>query len=112
MLLIEAAAKQMERGPRHMPRATRRGHAPGSSRRAGYGELVDAAALLPVPASESVTLKQPKDFTLIGTPAKRLDAPEKVDGRPKFAIDTQVPGMKIAAIAISPVFGGKAEIRQ
>jgi isoquinoline 1-oxidoreductase beta subunit len=78
-----------------------------SSRRLGYGELADAAARLPVPARESVTLKEPKDFILIGTPAKRLDTPQKVDGRAEFGIDTRLPEMKIAAIAISPVFGGK-----
>src|SRR5207245_10946950 len=49
----------------------------------------------------------PKDFTLIGTPAKRLDTPDKVNGHAEFGIDTKQPGMKVAAIAISPVFGGK-----
>jgi isoquinoline 1-oxidoreductase beta subunit len=80
---------------------------PASSRRLGYGELADAAGALPVPARDSVRLKDPKDFTLIGTPAKRLDTPDKVNGRAQFGIDTRLPGMKIAAIAISPVFGGK-----
>jgi isoquinoline 1-oxidoreductase subunit beta len=77
------------------------------SRHLGYGELADAAAALPVPAPDSVALKDPKDFRLIGTPAKRLDTPHKVDGRAEFGIDTKLPGMRIAAIAISPVFGGK-----
>jgi isoquinoline 1-oxidoreductase beta subunit len=78
-----------------------------SARRLRYGELTDAAADLPVPAPDSVALKDPKDFTLIGTPAKRLDAPDKVNGRAGFGIDVRLPKMKIAAIAISPVFGGK-----
>ena len=77
------------------------------SRHLRYGELADAAAALPVPAPDSVQLKDPKDFRLIGTPAKRLDTPHKVDGRAEFGIDTKLPGMRIAAIAISPVFGGK-----
>jgi Aerobic-type carbon monoxide dehydrogenase, large subunit CoxL/CutL homologs len=71
----------------------------------GYGELAAKAAGLPVP--EKVALKDPKDFTLIGTPAKRLDTPAKVNGTAMFGIDTRLPGMKIAAVAISPVFGGK-----
>ena len=106
-LLIEAAARQWGIDPGTC-RAEHGAvlHA-ASSRRLGYGELAVAAAALPVPARDSVTLKQLKDFTLIGTPAKRLDAPDKVDGRAKFGIDTRLPGMKIAAIAISPVFGGK-----
>src|SRR3546814_20144612 len=48
----------------------------------------------------------PKDFTIIGQPAKRLDAPGKVNGTAEFGIDVKLPGMKIAAIAISPVLGG------
>jgi len=78
-----------------------------SGRRLPYGELVDAAAKLPVPTTDSVVLKDPKDFTLIGTSAKRLDTPDKVNGRAQFGIDVRVPDMKIAAIAISPVFGGR-----
>jgi len=78
-----------------------------SSRRLGYGELVDAAAALPVPAPGSVALKDAKDFTLVGTPAKRLDTPDKINGRAEYGIDVRLPGMGIAAIAISPVFGGK-----
>jgi isoquinoline 1-oxidoreductase subunit beta len=77
------------------------------ARHLGYGELADAAAALPVPAPDSIALKDPKDFTLIGTPAKRLDTPDKINGRAEYGIDTRLPGMGIAAIAISPVFGGK-----
>jgi isoquinoline 1-oxidoreductase beta subunit len=44
---------------------------------------------------------------LIGTRANRLDAPDKVDGRTEFGIDVRLPGLKVAAIAISPVLGGK-----
>jgi len=78
-----------------------------SGREAGYGNLVQAAALLPVPAPDSVTLKQPRDYTLIGRTTKRLDTPDKVNGRAKFGIDVMLPGMRFAAIAISPVVGGK-----
>jgi CO/xanthine dehydrogenase Mo-binding subunit len=75
-----------------------------SSRRVGYGELADAAAKLPVPAD--VKLKDSSQFRLIGTPAKRLDASGKVNGTAKYGIDIKVPGMKIATVAASPVFGG------
>jgi len=78
-----------------------------SARRLPYGDLVDAAAMLRVPATDSVKLKDAQDFTLIGTPAKRLDTPDKVNGRAQFGIDVRVPNMKIAALAISPVFGGR-----
>jgi len=62
-----------------VPGAARRGLALGELAPLGYGELADAAATLPVPARDSVPLKQLKDFTLIGTPAKRLDTPDKVE---------------------------------
>ncbi|MGA8688861.1 MAG: xanthine dehydrogenase family protein molybdopterin-binding subunit, partial [Methyloceanibacter sp.] len=78
---------------------------PPTGQRLNYGALVDAAAKLPVP--DKVALKDPKDFTLIGTPAKRLDTPEKVNGKAQFGIDAVVPGMKFATVAACPVFGGK-----
>ncbi|MGB8630663.1 MAG: molybdopterin cofactor-binding domain-containing protein, partial [Xanthobacteraceae bacterium] len=52
-------------------------------------------------------LKDPKDFTLIGKPFKRLDTPNKTDGKVIYAIDAIIPDMKIATLAQSPVFGGK-----
>src|SRR5207249_2295454 len=69
------------------------------------GVLAAAAAALPVP--DKVTLKEPKDFTLIGTPAKRLDTPSKVNGTAQYGIDVRLPGMLIATVAASPVLGGK-----
>ena len=49
----------------------------------------------------------PRDFTLIGTRAKRLDTPSKVNGTAMFGIDARPPGVKIATLAQSPVFGGR-----
>ncbi len=54
-----------------------------------------------------ITLKDPKEFTLIGTPAKRLDTSAKVNGTAQYGIDVRLPGMKIATVAASPVVGGK-----
>jgi len=78
-----------------------------SSRQLRYGELVHAAAVLPVPPLESVPLKHPSQFTLVGTSARRLDTPDKVVGRAQFGIDMKLPQMAIAAVAISPAFGGR-----
>ncbi len=78
---------------------------PATGQRRKYGELADAAAKLPTP--ENVALKDPKNFTLIGTPAKRIDTPDKVDGKAVFGIDVMIPGMKFATVAICPVIGGK-----
>jgi isoquinoline 1-oxidoreductase beta subunit len=109
VLLISAAARQWGVDPGTC--RARHGVVSDSSgaRRLSYSELVQVAATLPVPPRESVTLKLPKDFTLVGTRAKRLDSPDKVNGRAEFGIDAKIPGMKIAAISISPVFGGKVK---
>jgi isoquinoline 1-oxidoreductase subunit beta len=80
---------------------------PPTGRRAKYGALAAAAARLPVP--DSVVLKRPQDFKLIGTPAKRLDTPAKVNGTAVFGIDVRPPGVNIATLAQSPVFGGRVK---
>jgi isoquinoline 1-oxidoreductase subunit beta len=81
-------------------------HAP-TGRSIKYGELAADAARTPVP--ESVALKRPENFRLIGTPAKRLDAPAKVNGTAVYGIDVRPPGVKIATLAQSPVFGGRVK---
>ncbi len=78
-----------------------------SGRSTTYGKLADAAAKLPAPDVKTITLKQPRDWKLIGKPLKRLDTAPKVTGQQKYAIDVELPGMLIAAIKASPVFGGK-----
>jgi isoquinoline 1-oxidoreductase subunit beta len=104
-MLVAAAAQTWDVDP--VSCRAKRGvvtHTP-SGRTLTYAALADKAAKLPVP--EKVPLKDPKDFTLIGTPAKRLDAAEKVSGKAQYGIDVRVPGMKIATVAASPVLGGK-----
>jgi len=104
VLLISAAAQQWQVEPAtcHAERGEVV-HA-ATSRRIGYGQLVDAASKLPPP--QNITLKDPKDFKIIGTAQKRLDSPEKVDGTAVFGLDVRLPGMVYAAIVNSPVFGG------
>lgn len=79
-------------------------HTP-SKRTLSYGELAEAASTLPVP--QDVPLKDPSQWRLIGKPVRRLDIPEKVDGRAVFGVDVQVPGLLHAAIVQCPVFGGR-----
>ncbi|GMO11760.1 xanthine dehydrogenase family protein molybdopterin-binding subunit [Bradyrhizobium sp. TM233] len=76
-----------------------------SGRKLGYGALALAAQGQTPP--KDVPVKDPKDFVLIGQPLKRLDTPDKVNGKAVYGIDAILPGMKIAAIANCPVFGGK-----
>lgn len=76
-----------------------------SGRKLSYGKLVVAAAKLQLP--DTVILKDPAEFKLVGTPHRRLDTPAKINGTAKFGIDVRMPGMKYAVVAISPVFGGR-----
>jgi isoquinoline 1-oxidoreductase beta subunit len=74
-------------------------------RKLKYGELAVAAAHMPVP--KDVALKRAEDFKLIGTSAKRLDVSGKVNGTAAYGMDARPPGVKIATLAQSPVFGGR-----
>src|SRR5437773_10104527 len=76
-----------------------------SNRRLSYRQLAESAAKIATP--QQVALKDPKDFKLIGKPLKRLDTPEKTNGKGIFGIDVKAPGMLTAVVARSPVFGGK-----
>ena len=69
-----------------------------------FGQLAEAAAKLPVP--KDVALKDPKDFSTVGKPQKRLDAPAKVDGSAVYGIDVKLPGMLHAALRQTPTLGG------
>src|SRR3989440_2333848 len=98
-MLVAAAAQTWDVDPASC--RAKRGvvsHTP-SGRTLSYGALAEKAAKLPVP--DKVALKDPKDFTLIGTPAKRLDTPDKVNGKAQYGIDLRLPGMRIATVAAS-----------
>jgi isoquinoline 1-oxidoreductase subunit beta len=106
-MLVAAAAKQWGVDPAAC--TTHEGvvsHQP-SNRTATYGSLAAAAATLPVPAN--VPLKKPVAFTLIGKQNRRLDVSAKVNGTTIYGIDVRIPGMVYAAIARSPVFGGRVK---
>ena len=71
----------------------------------GYGEVVKEASLLEVP--ENVTLKDPKDFTIIGKGKSNVDIDEIVTGKPLFGLDYKVEGMLYASVLRPPAFGQK-----
>lgn len=104
-LLIAAAAQKWS-----VPPATCRvenGFVISGKNKLSFGALADAANQLPPPAT--VTLKDPKQWKILGKPTKRLDSPEKVDGRAQFGMDVRLPGMLTALILRSPIFGGKVK---
>ncbi len=105
IMLVAAAAHRWDVDPGSCrAQAGRVDHLP-TGRSATYGDLAADAARMEVP--QTVALKRPGEFKLIGTPVKRLDAPSKVDGSAVYGIDVQRPGLKFATLAQSPAFGGR-----
>jgi isoquinoline 1-oxidoreductase beta subunit len=106
-MLVAAAAKRWKVDPASCRAQSGEVLHAQTRRSLKYGALAADAARLPVP--ENVALKRPQDFKLIGTPAKRLDTPSKVNGTAVYGIDVRPPGVKIATLAQSPVFGGRVK---
>jgi isoquinoline 1-oxidoreductase beta subunit len=106
-MLIAAAAKNWNVDPASCRAQNGEVLHPPTGQSAKYGSLAADAARIPVPAN--VALKRPQDFKLIGTPAKRLDTPAKVNGTAIYGIDVRPPGVKIATLAQSPTFGGRVK---
>ena len=104
-MLIAAAAKRWNVDPASCRAQNGFVYHEATRQSAKYGDLAAEAAGMPVP--ENVALKRPEDFKLIGTPAKRLDTPAKINGTAVYGIDVRPPGVKIATLAQSPVFGGR-----
>jgi isoquinoline 1-oxidoreductase beta subunit len=77
-----------------------------SGRTMTYGQVAERAARTPHPNPESIAIKPPDRWTLMGTEQKNLDVPSKVTGRAIYGIDVRVPGMKWAAVKTCPVYGG------
>jgi isoquinoline 1-oxidoreductase subunit beta len=106
-MLVAAAGKRWNVDPASCLAQSGEVLHPPTNRRATYGELAADAAHMPIP--QNVALKRPQDFKLLGTPAKRLDTPLKINGSAVYGIDVRLPGMKFATLAQSPVFGGRVK---
>jgi isoquinoline 1-oxidoreductase beta subunit len=104
-MLVQAAAQQWQVDPASCTAANGEVIHKESGRRLSYGELAQAAGSQTPP--QDVALKDPNDFVLIGKPLKRLDTPNKANGKAVYGIDAILPGMKFATVAACPVFGGK-----
>lgn len=101
-MLVQAAAERFGVSPGDC--RAMNGVVTAGSSRATYGEIAEDAAALEAP--ESVALKDPKDWNVIGTPRNRLDTPEKITGRANFGMDVQFEGLLTAVVAHAPTFGG------
>ena len=79
-----------------------------TGRRLGYGALAKAAASMPLPAPDTIRLKDPSQFRYIGTgKLKLVDAQDIATGKAQYGMDTRLPGMLYAVVARPQVFGGK-----
>ena len=108
MMLIQAAANQWNvPAAECVAKDSVITHTP-SGKKTTFGKVSVAASQLEVP--KDVPLKDPKEWTLIGKPVNRIDGvSDKVTGRQVYAIDLKMPGMLVANIKESPVFGGKVK---
>jgi isoquinoline 1-oxidoreductase beta subunit len=107
--MLEAAAAERWKVPASEVEARNHEvvHRP-TGRRLGYGALARAAAARPVPARDTLRLKDPKQFRYIGKgQLKLVDGRDIVTGKARYGIDTRLPGMLYAVIARPPVYGGK-----
>lgn len=106
-MLIAAAAEIFQVSESALIARNSAVHHPASGRQLDYGQLVAKASTLPVPAPESVKLKDANDYKLLGTRIGGVDNLNLVTGKPLFGIDVQLPGMLYAVYEKSPAFGGK-----
>jgi isoquinoline 1-oxidoreductase beta subunit len=104
-LLVNTAAQQLGVEPSTIK--TENGFVLSGDKKLSYGELAEAAAKLEAP--KSVTLKDPKDWKIIGKATKRLDGPEKINGTAIFGQDIHFDGLLTAVVARPPVFGGSVK---
>ena len=104
-MLVQAAAQQWQVEPASCTTANGEVIHRESGRKLSYGALAQPASNETPP--KDVALKDPNNFVLIGKPLKRLDTPDKANGKAVYGIDAILPGMKFATVAACPVFGGK-----
>jgi isoquinoline 1-oxidoreductase beta subunit len=105
MMLVAAAADQWGVDASQCKAANGAITGPGG-KRVNYGQVAAKAATMEEP--KDVPLKSSSQFKLVGNmKQKRLDTEAKVKGTAQFGIDTRVPGMLYAAVAMSPSIGGK-----
>lgn len=105
MMLVAAAASEWGADASQLKAANGMVTGPGG-KKATYGQLAAKAATMEVP--KDVPLKPSSQFKVVGNmKQKRLDTVAKVNGTAQFGIDTRVPGMLYAAVAMSPIIGGK-----
>ncbi|MBU6165174.1 MAG: molybdopterin-dependent oxidoreductase [Alphaproteobacteria bacterium] len=106
-MLVEAAARAWGVPAAQITTGSAMLHHTASGRSARYADMAAAASALPAPMPETLALKDPAAFRILGKRIPGVDNRAVVTGAPLFGIDARPPGVMHAAFAKSPVFGGK-----
>jgi isoquinoline 1-oxidoreductase beta subunit len=104
-ILVQAAARRWHVGPSEC--TTDRGEVihESTGRRIAYASLIGSTDRIAPP--DEPELRPTKAFRLIGQPLKRLDTPDKINGKAQYGIDMMPPGVRFATLAACPVFDGR-----
>ena len=107
VMLLQAAALKWQVKADELTTSKGRIFHNATGRSIGYGEVASAAATLSPPDLQTVRLKDPGQFTIIGQPVVGVDSPAIVRGQSVFGIDTRLPGMLYAVYEVAPAHGGR-----
>src|SRR5256885_16001287 len=106
-MLVQAAAMKWHVDAGELSTGKGRIFHRATGRSVSYGKVASLAATLAPPDLETVLLKGPGQFTIIGRPLVGIDSARIVQGRPIFGVDTRLPGMLYAVYEVAPAHGGR-----
>jgi isoquinoline 1-oxidoreductase beta subunit len=106
-MLEQAAAQRWSVAPAECKADVGRVVHTASKRSLRFGELAEAASRLTAP--DKPTLRDPREWRLLGKSLPRVEMADKIRGKAVFGMDFMIPGMVHAAVRHVPVFGGKVK---
>lgn len=109
LMLVQAAAKKWNVPVAEC--ATDSGYVlhKATGKKAGYGELAEAASKLEVPKKEEIKLKPRSEWKYIGKDAALYDLKDLCTGKGVYGQDVRMDGMLYASVMHPPVMGSSAK---